>query len=224
MSKRTFSLVAMAAATVLQLGCYGASTADTNGVLGDDEGATGPGGTNGGGPPGSTLPQRLCSGGRTYTGLGGVQLEATRSDVQAGTNRSRFKPYSALRTDYTRVLGAKPALVDTVGSTFGQPPARWSEEPQASAVNLFTAYRVAFQGCLAYTGTAAAYANAPTSSTAATECAAFARKFWSRVATQEELDGCVNAAMVDAATETNLRRRWAYACASVLSSAGFLTF
>jgi hypothetical protein len=135
------------------------------------------------------------------------------------------KPFSALSGEYTRALGATPALISGLGTTFGEPQVRWSVEPQASAVSLYTAYRVAFQGCLTYTGTANAFAATPTNATALTECGNFAQKFWSRPAAQGELAACVKATVADTATgEPNLRRRWAYGCASVLTAAAFLSY
>ena len=41
---------------------------------------------------------------------------------------------------------------------------------------------------------------------------------------QAEVDACVKVAMVDTTKETDPKRRWAYTCASVLTSAGFMTY
>ena len=90
------------------------------------------------------------------------------------------------------MLGNNPALVAGSAATFGQDPARWLTEPTSSAVTVYTAFRIAFQGCLTTTSvTPSAYTTAPSNSTAATECANWARKFWSRDATQPEIDACV---------------------------------
>jgi hypothetical protein len=51
-----------------------------------------------------------------------------------------------------------------------------------------------------------------------------ARTFWSRTASPDQTAACVDVAVTGAATVTDPRKRWAYACASVLSSAGFLTY
>ena len=109
-------------------------------------------------------------------------------------------------------------------NTFAIIPARWFIEPEASAVTVYTSFRIAFQGCLTATATPARYATLPSNTTAETECGTWARKFWSRTATQPELDACVKVAMVDTTTETDPKRRWAYACASVMTAAGFTTF
>jgi len=180
-------------------------------------------------PVDPVIPAR-CDMGKQYTGFAGTMLEAGRVDNDMGLERGRVKPYTALVSEYQRVLGNNPALIGTSATTFGQDPARWLTEPTSSAVTIYTAFRVAFQGCLTVTSVAGSkYATLPTNSTAATECSAWARKFWSRDATQAEVDACVQVAMVDTTKEgmnTNppAARRWGYACASVLSAAGFMTY
>ena len=85
---------------------------------------------------------------------------------------------------------------------------------------------------LTATATAAPYAVVPSNSTADTECRTWARKFWSRDATDPEVTACVQVAMVDSLKEasgmtsinTTSPRRWAYTCASVMAAAGFMTF
>ncbi|MFL5318499.1 MAG: hypothetical protein ACJ790_02510 [Myxococcaceae bacterium] len=165
-----------------------------------------------------------CDVGRSWVGLGGTELTKGRSDLDVGINRGRVKPFDALPDEYKRVLGTTPALLTNMGSTFGQAANRWFVEPQSSAITLYTSYRIAFQGCLSYTANAGEYANAPDANTAATECTNFAEKFWSRTPEQDELDTCVQVAMVDTQTETQARRRWAYTCASVLTAAGFVSY
>src|SRR5207248_2932 len=151
----------------------------------------------------------------SYVGFGGTVLEVGRVDQDLGIDAARVKPFSALQTEYTRVLGTTPSLLTGMNATFSDPQARWFVEPQASAISLYTAYRIAFQGCLTYTS-GTPYASVPSNTTAATSCTDFATKFWSRAATQPEIDSCVNVAMVDTMKETDPHRRWAYACASVL--------
>jgi len=190
-------------------------------------------------PPEDPVPTELedlivfarCDMGKQYTGFAGTMLEAGRVDQDMGIERARVKPYTALVGDYQRVLGNNPALVAQSATTFGQDPARWLTEPTSSAVTVYTAFRVAFQGCLAVTTNTAntQYQTLPTNSTAASECAKWARKFWSRDANQAEIDSCVQIAMVETAkegTNTNppANRRWGYTCASVLTAAGFMTY
>lgn len=183
-------------------------------------------GTNapGGAGPGSTPAQQCKDLSRKYTGLGGSDLIASRADELAGANRARVKPYSSLGNEFTRVIAVNPALLQTSAAAFGSDPARWSVEPQANAVSLYTHFRVAFQGCLTYTATDAKYAAAPTDAAAGTECAAMQRKFWSRTPQAAEIDACKRVAITDSAKETDPRRRWAYTCATILTATGFTSF
>jgi hypothetical protein len=191
------------------------------------------------GPAEPPQPPPRCDMGKQYVGFAGTMLEAGRIDNDLGLERARVKPYTALTGEYQRVLGNQPALVSTSGSTFGQDPNRWLSEPISSAVTVYSAYRVAFQGCLSVTTptTATKYQSAPSNSTADQECRSWARKFWSRDATDLEAAACVQVAMVDSlkevtsttggmptTTTTTAPRRWAYTCASVLAAAGFMTY
>jgi len=107
----------------------------------------------------------LCTS-KEYKGFENVSLGNTRLVAKLGVDRARVKPFSALQTEYNRVLANTPASLTGAGATFGQVPARWYEEPQANAVALQTSYSIAFDGCLTYTATAAEFANAPARATA----------------------------------------------------------
>lgn len=184
-------------------------------------------GTGGGGFDGEVIDDGAvdgCDVGRTYVGFGGMKLGGDRQPAVEGMDRLRVKPYAALSAEYARALGSTPSLMSSQGATFGRAPARWHLEPLASAVSIYTAYRVAFQGCLGYTASRTTYAPAPTAAGADRECAAFARKFWSRTAMPDELAACAKVALVDTQAETDPKRRWAYTCAAVLTAAGFLTW
>lgn len=172
---------------------------------------------------------------KSYTGFSGQKLEAGRLEAPIGIDRARMKPYEALGDDYKRVLaGVTPTVLGESGPTFGQAPDRWFIEPQPGAVSLYQAYRIAFEGCLEYTKTDAKYAAAPTPDTAGPACAAMARAFWSQTPSPDEIAACtdyaVNGANEEAApggkttVSTDPRRRWAYACAAVLTTTGFLTY
>jgi len=174
------------------------------------------------GKPDPTDPA-LCTS-KTYAGFENKVLTDERKVQKLGTDRARMKPFSALQTEYTRVLGNTPASLTGSAATFGQPAQRWYEEPAANAVALQTAQNIAFDGCLTYTGTATEFANAPDAASAETQCAAMARKFWSKTPGPTEIAACVDVATTGSASEPNARRKWAYACASVLTSAGFLTY
>jgi hypothetical protein len=200
----------------------------------DDAGADGGAGTS---APSCTAV------GLPHIGLGGEDL-AAKADGALGGDRARAKPFTALLTEYGRVLGSQnaPSSINAAGPTFGVPADRWYLEPIASAVFVNTAFDVAFEGCLKMTGDLAGgsgdakYAAAPTAATAGVECADWVRRFWSRAPTPDQIDACVSVA-TDATSETYgrpgvdettrataPRRRWAYACASVLTATGFLTF
>ena len=165
-----------------------------------------------------------CSFGYTYQGFGGVRLEAGRDDEEVGFDRDRVKPYSAMAGEYARVLGrAAPALLSQLSSTFGQVPPRWYVEPEANAVSLYSSMRVAFVGCLDFTNTAD-FDAAPEVASAEEKCTAFAKRFWSRSPDTDEVQACVDVVVNGTSRETQVRRKWAYGCAAVLSSAPFLTF
>ncbi len=164
-----------------------------------------------------------CNNGYTYEGFGGLRLEVGRDDEAVGFDRDRVKPLTALTGEYARVLGTTPALLATLSNTFGNTPPRWYIEPQANAVSLFSSMRVAFVGCLNITNTAD-FDAVPDATNARAKCADFAHRFWSRTADTEELDSCVELVTTKTTEETQARRKWAYACASVLSSASFLSY
>jgi hypothetical protein len=231
------TILSLTAAAMVMAGC---TLGSTNVTLGNHpvdqiDPATGlpippedqtPGGPQDPNDPPAAPPR--CDMGKQYVGFAGTMLEAGRVDNDLGVERGQVKPYTALQGEYTRVLGNTPALVATSAATFGQDPARWLTAPTTSAVTVYTSFRIAFQGCLTVTAAGSQYATMPTTATATTECTNWARKAWSRDATQPELDACVQVAMVDSVKEganaTTAPRRWAYTCASVMSAAGFMTF
>lgn len=236
MKKLLVSVCAVVGGAVLLSGCsFGASDASLNtskdlnnpNVL-DPTLPVDPNLTDANGSIDPPVQPNRCDVGKTYTGFAGTVLEVGRVDADVGVDRNRVKPFSALQTEYARVLGSTPTLLNGAATTFEPNMPRWLSEPQSNAVSLYTAYRIAFQGCLTATGADTKYTTAPTNTTAETECRTWARTFWSRTPTQAEVDMCVQVAMVDTAMEGNTpttpQRKWAYTCASVLSAAGFLTY
>jgi hypothetical protein len=165
-----------------------------------------------------------CNGALLYSGFGGNSLDGDRVDATVGTDRMRVKPYSMLPSEYQRVLGltSPPSFITGQATTFNAPVDRWNIEQQLSAVSLIQAFTAAFQGCLAYTATATRYGTMPTASTAQTECTNLQTAFWSRVPTSAELSACSSFAISTANNDTDPRRRWAYVCAAVMASTGFL--
>src|SRR3989442_13570517 len=92
--------------------------------------------------PDNPSPSMACDFSFSYQGFGGTRLEVGREDQDVGFDRDRVKPLSALGGEYARVLGKTPALLSSLGSTFGQVPPRWFVEPQANAVSLYSSRRV----------------------------------------------------------------------------------
>lgn len=162
--------------------------------------------------------------GKAFVGFDGMNVVANRVVGLPGADRARLKPYDVLAGEFKRVLGATPASLRGAATTFGRPVARWYDEPTVGGTVLQTAYNIAFDGCLTYTETAAEFAAAPTAETASTQCAAMARKFWSKTPTTDQIAACVDVAVTATTPEPDARRRWSYACATVLTSSGFLTY
>jgi len=187
----------------------------------------------GAGTPTPPAPEKVCLETQTpYVGLGGIALHGSRSEALPGVDRDRFKPFTALAGEYRRTLSLTNAPnLQSSQATFGDAPPRFFSEPKATAVNLYEAFSVAFRLCEA-NNTAGPFASAPTEVQAKAECEKWARKAWSRTPTPADIDACVKVAVTDSITEnpptgqrqTTPVRRWAYACASVYTSAGFLTY
>ncbi len=238
--KRIAILAVLASSSALATGC---SSEKSCGEL-DCDNEQGPGGGNGGeggsgGGGGGQQPGVTCSdAAQERLGLGGSSLKLTRQEGVGGADRRRTKPYEVLSGEIARVVGSTPASMAALGATFGEPPARWFVEPKPSAVALSSALDVTFESCLKYTETDAAFGTAPEPSTASAACTDMARKFWSRVVAPADVQGCVDVATVDSVNETYAsgangsplttattpRRRWAYACASLLTSTQFLAY
>lgn len=165
-----------------------------------------------------------CNGALFYAGFGGASLDGDRSDGTVGNDRLRVKPYSMLPSEYQRVmsLASPPSAITGQAATFNAPVAKWDVEPQLSAVSLIQAFNAAFQGCLTYTASATQFSANPTTTTASTQCTAMATAFWSRTPSAAEVTACSSFAVSTANNDTNPRRRWAYVCATLMSSVGFL--
>ncbi|MEO8800563.1 MAG: hypothetical protein ABI551_21900 [Polyangiaceae bacterium] len=222
MKSIVFSLMASAL-----LACAGCSSGDL-GIPGDGAGGPNGNGPGGGGPgdgTGTTATPPLCTTtGTQYTGFAGTQLGTDRVQALVGADRGRIKPFSAIGDEYMRVTNYTPPVLAANKSTYAEPPANWYEEPSSSAITVYTTYRASFQSCLQVTKDATTYGAAPTNATATTQCTAWTRKFWSRDATPAEMNTCTGVALTDSASEPDPQRRWAYVCAAVLTSAGFVSY
>lgn len=164
-----------------------------------------------------------CKVGAPHVGFAGTDFVGKRQLGALGEERRRVKPYSALATEFKRTLGQVPTEMAGSIAAFGIVPARWYAEPGAGAVSVYTTYALAFSGCHD-SMTDPTYAQAPTAVTAAAECARMQRKFWQRTPTPEETQECVDLAVTDVVAEPVARRRWAHACASLLTAAGFTSY
>jgi len=224
---KTLALCIGSLAAVALLGCQGKTSAhlDTpNGPSTDAPALPPASGGGGGGGGGGGTPTPSCTQGRGYQGFGGMDLTSDRTGAQIGLDRDLLKPYTALVGEYPRVLGNTPGLLPAMAATFSDPPARWYEVQKSNAVSAYSAFRVAFQGCLALTASDAQFAAAPDGNTAPTLCRTWQNTFWSRTPGNDETAACAEFAVTQTTTETNPRRQWAYTCAAVLSAAQFLAY
>lgn len=198
---------------------------DPNSLLGK-RGAAGPNdGEDGAGEEGArSLQCTTKPEGRTYTNFNGAHLEESRVNENVGVNRARIKPYAVMASEYQRVLGLVPDALKTAGGSFDDPPQRWYAESTYSGVSMNTIFEISFAGCLTHAKAAADLKAAPTPESAAAECTRLMRKAWNRAPSPEETQGCTDLAMTKLASQPDVSRRWAYVCASVLSSSQFLTF
>jgi hypothetical protein len=173
--------------------------------------------------PGDPTQPGNCAVGNPHVGFGNHDFASGRVEGGIGADRRRVKPYSAIRTEFQRVHNALPPAMAISGAAYGDVPARWYIEPTAGAVSLYTTYSLAFTGCYD-TMTDPKFTQAPTTATADTECAAMQRRYWQRTATPDEVKACSDLAVTGLTTEPVARRRWAHACASIMTAAGFTTY
>ncbi len=216
------SIAAVITVAALAPACASEDADALNGRKTTDPSAPPPAGTT---DPNATPPvDPATCGGKKFLGYDGEDLVARRPVANVGVDRGRFKPYDALAGEFQRVLGTTPASLAAASDTFGKAEARWYDEPAIGGVVLQTGFKIAFDGCLTYVATKPDFATAPTAATASAKCAEMARTFWSRTASPDQIAACSDVAVTGAAKEPNAQRRWAYACASVLNSAGFMTY
>ena len=165
-----------------------------------------------------------CAQARTYTSFGGQALEADRPTIVAGSDRIRVKPYAALAAEYARALGLQTVKTSFFATTFGQPPARWFIEPAAGANTIYAAFSIAYAACNQVTAGRADLAAAPDLTTADVVCRDFARAAWHREATDDEAAACASFAVDKTKPTDPPAKRWAYACATILTTSGFLAY
>jgi hypothetical protein len=191
-------------------------------ACGDDPSSLlgGRGESSGDGLPAEALQCSAKPEARSYAGFDGAKLEEKRVDENIGINRARQKPHAVLAGEYQRVLGVVPSRLAGAAASFDAPEARWYQEASHSGVSLNAFFDLSFDACRASVKETAP----PTADAAKAFCSGLMRKAWSRTATPDEVSGCVDLATTKLASEPDPKRRWAYTCASILSSSHFLTF
>jgi hypothetical protein len=211
-----------AGALALALTACGADPSQLTGRHTTDPGATDPGAD-----PASSAPGPLCTEkpeGRSYTLFDGSHMEESRVNENVGLNRARLKPYAVMAGEYQRVLGLVPPSLAGAAGSFDDPPARWFSETEYSGVSMHALFDISFEAGGAATKTAPDFAAAPTDATAPAQCTTWMREAWSRSPSPEEIGACAELATKKLGDEPDARRRWTYVCASILSSAQFLTY
>lgn len=163
--------------------------------------------------------------GRSYVGLGGQPLEASREVGTLGGERDRIKPFTALKSDLNRVLGAPITLEK---APFGEYPPNlqpfeshytdnprpghqgepsdvttWYVEPTAGALEVYSVVESAFDACTKYV-----------TANPAADCKTMARAFWSRTPIPAEIAAC----------EASAKNSLAWGCTSLVTSANFLSY
>jgi len=166
----------------------------------------------------------VCETTRSYTGFGSRTLENDRPAIAAGSDRVRVKPFTALAAEYAAALGLTTFNTQAYAATFGRPPARWYIEPAASANTIYAAFALAYDACTQHTATDPQYAAVPEPTLADMICRERARRSWHREATDDEAATCATYAVNQTNPADAPRKRWAYACAAVVSASGFLAY
>jgi hypothetical protein len=171
-----------------------------------------------------TAPPVACKDeGSRYQGFGGESLPDDRPSGFSGQGLLRVKPYSAFQAELQRALGVVPASLSDERAVFADPPERWFEEPEFSAVSLYDFSRLAFAGCLQHLASTPPPSEL-THATADTTCSSWVTDFTGRTAAPEQVAACVEVVETLTVEEPDAVRRWAYGCTAVLASPGFMTF
>jgi hypothetical protein len=210
--------VTLSVGSLVALACITGCSADPNHLdMNEDEQKAGDG--DEGGLECTEKPET-----RAYVGFGKTDLNADRANEGKNLNRARVKPYSVLASEYKRVLGAEPAALKGAASAFGDAKPRWMDDEQSGSLEIDAMFDVAFDGCITLTKAGGEYGAAPNEETAKSNCTALANRFWNKAPSEEALTACTTYATTGLEKEPDPRRRWAYVCASVLTSSQFLTY
>ena len=167
--------------------------------------------------------------GTEYKGFGGVDLTRARvkaEEIPTLGDRYRIKPFSTFSQEYERATGIVPEGLASAATSFISPPDRWYREAEANGTSIFVSYGLGFEASLKMVEASnnLEYDMAPTQEAATKECTEFAEKAWRANPSAEEVSTCVNLMTTGTAAETENKVRWAHGFASILTSAGFLSY
>ena len=146
---------------------------------------------------------------------GGVKVI---TENRYGQDTARIKTYSMLTADFTRIFGGVPSVLAGSQGAFKSEPEFWHTEGEIGAVSLNVLVNSALQSCAGET------LPALTESALSTSCADWANRMWLRPATQDELQSCIDVALVDAAALNNANEQAKYACVSMMISLPAITY
>ncbi len=176
-----------------------------------------------------------CNGasvGRSYHGFAGETLDANRLPLGGGQDLARVRDGSDLGTQFGGRSLDLANVTRSDAQAFGVAPSNWYEPAEASFATAYRVYALGFEGCLKKLKNPANYhpfghadfASAPTTESATRQCQKMGQIMWWRDMTPEELAPCVEYAEEVRSLEPVPQRQWAYVCAAVAGSAGFLVY
>lgn len=183
--------------------------------------------------------QARCEGApptRSYRGFGGERLEDDRRDLARGLDSRRTTLFERgdsagghLDTVASVFEFSKGFVTPQSASAYGFRERGWFADPTGSALLLATQYRLAYLSCQRLLEQKRGWAShvefavTPTEASARSQCRALSTRFWNVKPTDTQLDECVTYATVETASETVPARRWAYVCATLISTTYALT-
>ena len=170
--------------------------------------------------------------GRSYHGFAGEVLDASRLALAAGQDLVRVRDGSDLGSQFVGRSLDLTVVTLSDAQAFGVAPPNWYEPAEASFATAYRVYALGFEGCLKKLKNPANYhpfghgdfSASPTPESAERQCKKMGEIMWWRAMTPEELAPCVDYAQEVLALEPVPQRQWAYVCAAVAGSAGFIVY
>ena len=150
----------------------------------------------------------------TLTESGG---ERVQTENKYGQDTKRLKSYSMLKTDFSRIFGSVPSILESSAAAFKASPDYWYAEPEMGAVSLNILANAAVQSCEKEA------LPAINESALRASCSEWANKMWLRDASDEEIESCVKVATDDTESLSN-KERAVFACVSMMISLPALTY